>query len=147
MPASAEWTIFDTTVYIEAARRGPDSPAHLALELEVSRTYLASVVCAELRAGVRDEQGARAVAALTDPFYRVDRVVTPDADSWRRAGGALAAIARQEPALRDRVARLWNDVLIACSARQIGARVVTGNVDDFRLLQRHVSFALEPFVP
>lgn len=42
-------------------------------------------------------------------------------------------------------ARLWNDTLIALSARQIGASVVTGNVGDFELLRRFVRFDLEPF--
>jgi len=45
----------------------------------------------------------------------------------------------------DKIARLWNDALIALSARQIGASVVTGNVGHFELLRRFVRFDLEPF--
>jgi predicted nucleic acid-binding protein len=47
--------------------------------------------------------------------------------------------------MRDKIARLWNDALIALSARQIGASVVTGNVGEFELLRRFVRFDLEPF--
>ena len=47
--------------------------------------------------------------------------------------------------MRDEIARLRNDALIALSARQIGASVVTGNVADFELLRRFVRFDLEPF--
>ena len=38
---------------------------------------------------------------------------------------------------------LWSDVLIALSARQIGATLVTRNVADFELLRRYVRFELE----
>ena len=54
-------------------------------------------------------------------------------------------IRRREPSLRAKVASLRNDALIALSARQIGASVVTGNVKDFELLHRFVPFDLEPF--
>lgn len=40
---------------------------------------------------------------------------------------------------------LWNDALIALSARQIGATVVTRNVRDFALLRRYARFESEPF--
>jgi predicted nucleic acid-binding protein len=56
----------------------------------------------------------------------------------------LARIARQEAGLRSRIHRLWNDGLIAMSARQIGATVITQNVRDFELLRRYVRFELEP---
>jgi predicted nucleic acid-binding protein len=73
------------------------------------------------------------------------RIVTPDARSWNLAGDALGNIRRREPALRAKVTSLWNDALIALSARQIGASVVTGNVRDFELLHRFMPFDLEPF--
>ncbi|MGH7332060.1 MAG: hypothetical protein ACREKS_04780 [Candidatus Rokuibacteriota bacterium] len=52
---------------------------------------------------------------------------------------------RREPGLRARIASLWNDALIALSARQIGASIITDNVRDFELLRRSVRFDLEPF--
>ena len=40
---------------------------------------------------------------------------------------------------------LWNDALIALSARQVGATVVTRNVGDFALLRRYARFEYEAF--
>ncbi len=82
---------------------------------------------------------------LTDRFDRLGRIVTPEARSWSLAGDVLGDIRRREPGPRDRIASLWNDALIALSARQIGASVVAGNVRDFALLRRFVRFNLEPF--
>jgi predicted nucleic acid-binding protein len=140
----ARWVVFDTNVYVTALREGVAGASFGALRAMVPRTYLASVVSAELRAGAVDETGRAAVLDLTAPFERVGRVVTPDARSWNRAGDALAEICRREPRLRSGIRRLWNDALIALSAGQVGATLVTGNVEDFELLRRYVPFELQP---
>jgi predicted nucleic acid-binding protein len=57
----------------------------------------------------------------------------------------LARIARSRLDLSDAVLHLWNDALIALSAHQVGATVVTDNVDDFALLGEYVDFEFEPF--
>jgi predicted nucleic acid-binding protein len=103
----------------------------------------ASVVSAELRAGALDEAGRRAVIDLVRRFERLGRVVVPTAGSWNDAGDLLATIARREPIVRTKLPGLWNDALIALSARQIGAMVVTENVRDFALLRRYARFELE----
>jgi predicted nucleic acid-binding protein len=137
---AGRWLVFDTTVYIAAIRGGLDSTAAHALEAGRTRTYLASVVSAELRAGATVEIARRAVQDLTVWSHRVGRVVTPTAASWERAGDVLGRLRRNEPALRSKATILWNDLLIALSARQIGATVVTENLGDFELLRRHVRF-------
>lgn len=147
MPAGSERVLFDTSVYVEALRRGGKSTAAETLRRHVSRTYLASVVAGELRAGVRTEAHREALARLTGPFYEADRLVTPDTDAWLQAGDGLAAIARDTPALRNQVSRLWNDALVIVSAQRIGADVVTDNVDDFLLLQRYLGGTVTPFAP
>ena len=142
MPA-AKWTMFDTNVYVAALREGLDGESFARLTGAAPRTFLASVVSAELRAGARDEVGERAVAGLVTRFERLGRVVVPTWGTWNQAGDALARIARREPKFRTRVRGLWNDALIALSARQIGATLVTQNLKDFGLLQRYVRFELE----
>ena len=137
------WLVFDTSVYIAAIRSGPSSPALLMLQDDLPRTYLASVVAAELRAGSTTESARRAVHEFTGWADRVGRVVTPGASDWERAGDVFGRIRRTEPRLRSKVPSLWNDVLIALSARQIGATLVTRNVADFELLRRYVRFELE----
>jgi len=144
MPAG-RWVVFDTTVYVAALREGIDGAAFARIRDRTPRTFLASVVSAELRAGAVDRVGRLAVRELVEQFDRLGRIVTPDARSWNLAGDALGNIRRREPALRAKVTSLWNDALIALSARQIGASVVTGNVRDFELLHRFMPLDLEPF--
>ena len=71
--------------------------------------------------------------------------MTPSHRVWKEAGTLLAALARKQPRLRSKLARgFLNDVLIALSARGIGAAVVTRNGEDFRLIQQQCrSFGLE----
>jgi len=144
MPAS-RWVVFDTNVYVAALREGVDGPAFARIRERAPRTFLASVVSAELWAGATDRAGRLAVRELADQFDRLGRVVTPDTRSWNLAGDVLGEMRRREPGLRAKIARLWNDALIALSARQIGALIVTDNVRDFELLRPFVRFDLEPF--
>jgi len=137
------WTMFDTNVYVAAIREGLGGISFGRLADAAPRTFLASVVSAELRAGALDETGRKIVIDLTQRFERLGRVVAPTSGSWNDAGDVLANITRREPRFRTKVRTLWNDVLIALSARQIGATVVTENVDDFRLLRRYLRFDLE----
>lgn len=144
MPAG-RWVVFDTNVYVAALREGVDGTAFVRIRTRAPRTFLASVVSAELRAGAVDGAGRLAVRELVEQFDRLRRIVTPDARSWNLAGDVLGDIRRREPSLRTKAPSLWNDALIALSARQIGASVVTGNVKDFELLHRFMPFDLEPF--
>ncbi|MBI2203839.1 MAG: PIN domain-containing protein [Candidatus Rokubacteria bacterium] len=130
-------------MYVAALREGVDGPSFRRLETAMPHTVLAAVVAAELRAGAFDEAGRTAVLELVRRFDRVGRIVTPTAESWNDAGDILAKIARSEPRHRTKIRDLWNDALIALSARQIGARLVTENVGDFRLLRRYVRFELQ----
>jgi len=139
----ARWMVFDTNVYVAALREGLGGASFGRLEDAAPRTFLASVVSAELRAGALDEAGRRAVIELGQHFQRVGRVVVPTAGSWNDAGDLLARIARREPSFRTKLRGLWNDALIALSARQVGATLVTENLHDFELLRRYVRFELE----
>jgi len=139
----ARWMVFDTNVYVAALREGLGGASFGRLEEAAPRTFLASVVSAELRAGALDEAGRRAVIELGQHFQRVGRVVVPTAVSWNDAGDLLARIALREPSFRTKLRGLWNDALIALSARQIGATLVTENLHDFELLRRYVRFELE----
>ena len=138
----ADSLVFDTSVYIAAIQGGLESPALRALQEGLPRTHLASVVSAELRAGATNERARRAVDHFTRWAHRVGRVVTPSAASWERAGDVLSAIRQREPRLRSKLPSLWNDLLIALCARQVGATVITADVDDFALLRRYLQFQL-----
>jgi predicted nucleic acid-binding protein len=135
--------VFDTSVYIEAIRAGVSSSLSRRLQDELPRSYLCSVVSAELRAGATSDLGRRMIGRFTLWALRVGRVVTPSAAAWERAGDVLGELRAREPALRSRVATLWNDLLIALSTRQIGATLVTADAHDFELIRRYLRFDLE----
>lgn len=54
----------------------------------------------------------------------------------------MTGIADRDRGWRSKLPALLNDVLIALCARRIGARVLTYNGRDFRLIRRHRDFAL-----
>ncbi len=142
---SGRWVVFDTSVYISAIHGGMSSPASRRLREALPRSYLASVVSAELRAGATTEKARRTVHDITQWAHRVGRVVTPGASTWDRAGDTLGKIYRKEPHLRSKLPALWNDLLIALSARLVGAVVETHNIEEFELLRRYVRFDLRAF--
>jgi predicted nucleic acid-binding protein len=143
MATDRRWVIFDTSIYVGAIRAGLSSRFAERLQDELPRSYLSAVVVAELRAGATDDVGRRVVHGFTMWAHRVGRVVTPTAASWEQAGDVLARIRAREPGLGSRLGLLWNDLLIALSSRQIGARVVTADARDFELLGRYIRIDLE----
>lgn len=72
MPAGK--VLVDTSVYITAIRQGRQGQTGLQVIEWFPRTYLASVVSAELRAGVRSASGLREVLRFTDGFGRVGKL-------------------------------------------------------------------------
>src|SRR2546428_10873450 len=135
--------IFDTNIYIEAIRVGPAADTYQLLLSTVLRTYLSAVVVQELYAGTFDAFGERLVARFVSQTERTGRIVVPAYRDWKETGRILGTINRQEPAQRSRIPRLVNDVLLALSARQIGATLYTVNGEDFRLIARYKKFSLE----
>ncbi len=99
MPAGRR-VVFDTNVYVAAVREGVSGSAFARIRESAPRTFLASVVSAELRAGAMDRTGRLVVLELIDRFDRLRRVVTPDARSWNLAGDVLGDIRRREPGPR-----------------------------------------------
>ena len=139
---TAKRLVFDTSVYISAIRGGLFSPVFRMLQETLPRAFLASVVSAELLAGATNPAARRTVMDFVRRAHKVRRVVTPDAGTWERAGTLFSEIRQGSPHLRPQVKMLWNDVLIALSARQVGAMIVTRNARDFELLRQYIPFEL-----
>jgi len=105
---------------------------------------MSSVVVQELVAGAWSPGERRQAAELYTPFERVRRIVTPSHGTWKDAGALMATIARRRPDLRSKLrAGLLNDILIALTARTIGAAVLTRNRADFENIQSYTPFRLE----
>ena len=137
--------LFDTSIYVSILRNAAFAaefrPRYLR---DIPLTYFSSVVVQELLAGAHTSRQRRQVAALYEPFERVRRIITPSHLVWKEVGRVIAVVLEKTPQLRRKLASgLLNDILIALSARSMGARVVTGNSQDFRLIQQFRVFALE----
>lgn len=135
--------VFDTSVYIRAIRRGPDSLEYrLILDLAPA-TYLCSVVSAELYAGALDSFAARTVDRVVSRFDAVGRILPPSNNTWNQVGRILGKIRRKEPELKSKLPGLFNDTLIALASLQIGATLYSTDAQDFRLIQQYQSFDLK----
>lgn len=135
--------LFDTNVYIEAIQGGPHTQAYQLLLAALPRTYLSAVVVQELLTGAVDAVGERLVERFIRRTEQTGRVIVPTYENWKEAGKVLARITRQEPGQRMRIPRLVNDLLLALSARQIGATLYTFNREDFALISRYTRLALQ----
>lgn len=135
--------LLDTNVYLFAVR----SPAGATfferrfLPL-VFRTYLSSVVVEELYAGALDQAAVRLVDRQVGALERVGRVVNPTFQDWNDAGRLVARITRREPGRKSKIQPMVNDILLALSARRIGADLYTFNRQDFELIRRYAAFSL-----
>ena len=118
--------LLDTNVYIGWLNGGLH--ADLLLGPGLAR-YLSAVVAMELGVGARLLPARRALDQLVRAYQAGGRVAVPDARVFDRAGRVLQRI-------------LVNDVLIALSARSIGATVVSADTD-FEIIETVVDFKLE----
>jgi len=131
--------VIDTNLYIGWLNSGRHEAVLFQRE---AVKYLSAVVMLELYAGAFSPRDRKLVRGVVAAFDRADRILIPSATVWEDAGHVLRAL--QE--LRGyRVAgsrSLVNDVLIALSARAIGATVVTSNARDFAAIREIRPFEL-----
>lgn len=122
--------LIDTCVYIDWLNKGRHEEVMLGTGLV---RYLSAVVAMELRAGAQHRAARDSTAALIRAYRSSGRLVVPSGVVFERAGGVLRQL---KLAGRDvRLSSLCNDVLVALTAKSIGATVVTANLDDFVAIQ------------
>ena len=135
--------LIDTDLYIDLIQSGTTLPVIRELyERDAPGLYFSSIVAQELLAGARSPAGKRRAEELFRPFERVGRVITPDHNHWKDAGGILAKVLRDRQDLKSKVPALVNDCLLALTARSLGATVYTRNREDFMLVQSIRAFSL-----
>ena len=146
---SDEKVVYDTSIYIEVLRSKRFAEAFRSpYEANLPFTFFNSVVSQELLAGATDSLKRAAVEGFYRPFERSRRLVTPSHTAWKEAGRVLGVIRRQRKDLKDHLTGSFvNDLLIALSAKSVGAKVVSLNADDFTLIRKYVAFAFETFEP
>lgn len=129
--------LLDTNVYFDILHNPAYLARYRAALLRVTpQTFLSSVVRLEMVQGARGDIARARVGQALVPLERVGRVVAPTHADWAQAGVTQGRIWDEHSALRTK--DLQNDILIACTARRIGAVVVTSNTKDFDLIRPYV---------
>ena len=125
---------FSETVFGESFRRFHQN--------QLPQIVLSAVVAHELLVGARTPSRQRDLTrGLIEPFRTRRRLHSPGFPTWelaadvdrklRALGGYAASLAQRSFA---------NDILLAATARELGATIITRNVADFQLIRRVVSF-------
>ncbi len=132
MPAG-NLAILDTSVYIENFRTG-----RFTLDLLWSTWIVrcSAVVLHELRRGARTALELRFVTDLTKRI----RIITPMERHWLESAEVLSSIGKKTGYRATKLRELAFDVLIALSARDIGATLITCNREDFSEIRKHKFF-------
>jgi predicted nucleic acid-binding protein len=127
--------LLDTNVFIGYLRAGLHAEWVLG---RVSHTirFLSAVVLMELRFGADTPRRKRAVDGIQRAFPS-GRIIAPTPSIFEQAGRVFRTLHGNGAGLQDRLGSL-NDLLIALTARQIGATVVTNNLDEFRRIAARI---------
>ncbi|MEW6325291.1 MAG: PIN domain-containing protein [Nitrospirota bacterium] len=125
--------ILDTSVYIEHFRTGRFSDRLIQSPWIIR---CSAVVVHELRRGARSLLERRFVSELAKKI----RIVTPTERHWIQSAEILAQIRHRRGYEPDKLRDLAFDALIALSAREIGATLITCNHDDFADIRHYVPF-------
>jgi predicted nucleic acid-binding protein len=121
--------ILDTNVFVDYLR------AELHADWVFGRLgdhirFLSSIVLMELRLGADTFARRRAIDRIKAAFPS-ERVIAPASELFDRAGQLFRILYGSRSGHADRLGPM-NDLLIALTARQIGAAVVTSNLNDFQ---------------
>jgi predicted nucleic acid-binding protein len=136
--------LLDSNIYIRAFRE-----AAFGRELqefhraELPRLVVSAVVASELLIGAQRLDRERALRkTLIEPFQARRRFITPSWSTWEVAT-AVDCRLRSRTGTQSRLAQrsFFHDILIAATARELGATIITMNLDDFALIARHIDIA------
>jgi predicted nucleic acid-binding protein len=124
--------VIDTDIYTDWLNEGRYED--VILQREVVK-HLSAVVLMELLAGAFSTRDRRLIQDIALPFARANRIVTPTAALYEEAGDVLRRLQHLHGYSMSSAYGLVNDVLIALSARSIGASVITQNETDFAAIR------------
>lgn len=133
--------ICDTSIYIPFINQGIVHPVFSDKSVRPV-LHMSTVVLSELYAGSHDNQSIKLLDKLHQTFLNVGRFIVPDGADWRKTGGILAKLQKKYGFEKKYLSRLQNDILIACSARKIGAFVVSQNRKDFLRIKEFIDFRI-----
>jgi predicted nucleic acid-binding protein len=120
--------VIDTNLYIDWLNEGRHEDVLFQRD---AVKYLSTVVVLELYAGAFSSRDRRVLGSIVGAFARAGRMLVPSGPVWEDAGHVLRALQTSRGSVGAGYPSLVNDVLIALSARTIGATVTTSNERDF----------------
>lgn len=130
---TANLAVLDTSVYIESFRTGRFT---LALLRSPWIVRCSVVVLHELRRGARTPLEVRFVGELA----RKVRTLTPTEGHWLESAEVLSRIGAKMGYGPNKLRDLAFDTLIALSARDSGATLITCNREDFAEIGKYKAF-------
>jgi predicted nucleic acid-binding protein len=135
--------VIDTNLYVAADR---DLASAEELERFVTAQlpfiHFHAVVAQELLAGAIDKQREKLVEeSLIQPFERRGRILVPSFAAWKGAGRILSLLVNRKLMSPGGFKRSFlNDCVLAASCREVGATLVTLNLEDFALIRKVLRF-------
>ena len=127
--------LLDTNVFVDYLRAGLHADWIFGRVGETIR-FLSSVVLMELRLGADTPRRRRAVDRIKVAIPS-GRLIAPAPELFDHAGRLFRTLYGDRSGLEDRLGPI-NDLLIALTARHIGATVLTGNLRQFDLIAGHL---------
>ena len=127
--------VLDTSFLIEHFRKGTVQDIFFNLNKYYHITFSA-VVLMELLSGAYDKKELR----LIDQIKKNFTVIGVTERQWYVAGDVMLKLRRDKKIDSLRVRSLLADILIAVSVRDIGARLITKNEKDFKLIREVLDF-------
>lgn len=140
MPEHLAKAVIDTSIYIPYINKGITHPVIEASS--ASTIYMSSVVIGELYSGATDVSTIKLLDRLYSTFESLGRLIAPDSHDWQRAGKIISKLGMKYGFEEIFLTRILNDVLIALSARKIGASVITNNKKDFLRIREFLDFEM-----
>ena len=136
--------LVDSSVYIRGFRE-PDFGDDLRVfhRHMLPSLVLSAVVASEVLVGALTPDRERTFRrGILEPFRLRRRLHVPTGSTWDRAT-TIDRRMRRRPSLRGRLDQrsFFQDILIAASARDLGATVVTLNMKDFEVIAEFVDIA------
>lgn len=135
-PMASKIILFDTSVFIDHLRANKFEER---LENLHGLIRNSSVVLSELLRGATKKEEREFVSYISINYP----VFTPTEKNWIESGEILSSINKDKGFSPAKLRDLHFDVLIALTARNNGATVITSNRADFELIQSYKDFNLE----
>ncbi len=131
--------VIDTNIYIDWFNAGLHED--ILFQRDTIK-HLSAVVLMELRAGAFSTSDRRLVQRVERAFAKAGRILVPSRAVFAEAGDALRRLQAERGFHLEASHSIVADVIIALSARSIGATVVTQNERHYRAIQSVRPFQL-----